>query len=222
MLKEEKFVIYFTSDLHFSHTNIIKHFLIFRFFNNADEMDEFLIKLWNKRVKSDDIVYDLGDFSFSMDYDRIFSILDRLNGKHKLILGNHDSLISTHKNELLRAKKQDGNTFLDEICEYKELELSWGGEKYLFILFHYPIAEWNKGEDASIHLYGHLHDKIANLQGKALNVGYDLHGKILSIDEILEFLQDIKPFAYGKKFSEKQQSVKTRAKSIKEFIVKNQ
>ena len=55
-------MIYYTSDLHLGHSNVIKH--CNRPFANADEMDTVLIKNWNDKVSRNDIVYIVGDFLF--------------------------------------------------------------------------------------------------------------------------------------------------------------
>ena len=44
------------------------------------------------------------------------SIFSKPNGKHVLVLGNHDEAIKKHKDELLAMKKQDGNALFEEIC----------------------------------------------------------------------------------------------------------
>ncbi|MEJ7707010.1 MAG: hypothetical protein WKF82_06805 [Nocardioidaceae bacterium] len=51
--------VYFTSDTHFSHANIIR--LCNRPFADVDEMDEAIIERWNATVTSADTVYHLGD-----------------------------------------------------------------------------------------------------------------------------------------------------------------
>ena len=51
--------VFFTSDLHFGHTNVIT--LDKRPFSSVEEMDEELIKRWNKKVGKGDLVYVLGD-----------------------------------------------------------------------------------------------------------------------------------------------------------------
>ena len=54
--------IWFTSDTHFFHNNIIDYCK--RPFVNAEEMNEYIIKQWNSVVKPQDEVYHLGDFAF--------------------------------------------------------------------------------------------------------------------------------------------------------------
>ena len=52
-------------------------------------MNETIISNWNNTVGQDDIVFHLGDFCLggSAEWTKI---LDRLNGKIYLIMGNHD------------------------------------------------------------------------------------------------------------------------------------
>ena len=56
------------------------------------------------------------------------------------------------------------------------------------VLFHYPICEWEGCHKGWYHLYGHLHDRLAPLKGRALNVGYDLHGRLLAAEDVERFL----------------------------------
>ena len=59
------------------------------------------------------------------------------------------------------------------------------------ILFHYPINEWDGCHKGWYHLYGHLHDRLAPLPGRALNVGFDLHGRFLSPQDIDTLLRPL-------------------------------
>lgn len=52
-------MIYFTSDLHFYHDNIIKH--TNRPYRGFEEMNKALVHNWNQRVGPQDEVYILGD-----------------------------------------------------------------------------------------------------------------------------------------------------------------
>ena len=80
--------IFIISDTHFGHENIIKY--CNRPFKDVKEMDETLIKNWNEVVSNKDTVLHLGDFGLG-NKEYIASIVNRLNGKKILILGNHDN-----------------------------------------------------------------------------------------------------------------------------------
>lgn len=79
--------VFFTSDTHFWHSNIIK--FCNRPFSSVAEMNDTIIDNWNSVVKENDIVFHLGDFGFcgSQQLKRIF---ERLNGNIHLVIGNHD------------------------------------------------------------------------------------------------------------------------------------
>ena len=78
---------FFTSDTHFNHANIIR--FCNRPFKDAEQMNEVMIANWNRVIGTDDTVFHLGDFCLggAVEWTKI---LDRLNGKIYLILGNHD------------------------------------------------------------------------------------------------------------------------------------
>ncbi len=81
--------IFITSDTHFGHENIIQY--CGRPFANAELMDEALIENWNKVVKPGDIVYHLGDVAMGRS-DNLSTIMARLNGSKRLVVGNHDDI----------------------------------------------------------------------------------------------------------------------------------
>lgn len=80
---------WFTADTHFGHTNIVKYQK--RPFKSVEQMDEIIIKKWNERVKPNDTVFHLGDFSFKGGYQKY---KQRLNGNIILLHGNHDDDVS--------------------------------------------------------------------------------------------------------------------------------
>lgn len=79
--------IFFIGDMHFMHRNIIKY--CNRPFSDIEDMTEKLIKNWNSVVGNNDIVYVVGDFALC-GKQKIIEICQRLNGRKRLILGNHD------------------------------------------------------------------------------------------------------------------------------------
>ena len=185
-------MVYFTSDIHFNHRNIIKYSPAFRNYESAEEMNEALITYWNSVVTPEDTVYDLGDISMIANTKKIVEIAKRLNGKHFLILGNHDHSIKKDKEKLIAMTKDDGNKMFEYIRDYKLL--TFPGIQ--IVLSHYPMAAWENQQNGSIMLHGHLHDYMTNVKGKILNVGFDLHGKILSLDEVVEFTKPLPTLPY--------------------------
>ena len=79
--------VFFTSDTHFNHNNIIQYCQ--RPFKSSDEMNEAMIDNWNSVVGEDDTVFHLGDFCLGCA-EEWNKTLNRLNGRIYLILGNHD------------------------------------------------------------------------------------------------------------------------------------
>ncbi|OWP26782.1 metallophosphoesterase [Eikenella corrodens] len=181
--------IFFTSDLHFSYKNIAKFCPQFRRFASVEEMDEHLVAMWNRTVSPEDEVYNLGDLSFSHDLKHITHLLSRLNGRHHLIFGNHDDLIQRHISRFFQTTKADGHPLLASAQPYLKLKLPEINNT--LILFHYPINEWDGCHKGWYHLYGHLHDRLAPLSGRALNVGFDLHGRFLSPQDIDTLLRPL-------------------------------
>ena len=137
-------MIYFTSDLHFYHKNIISH--TGRPFRNVDEMDEALVRNWNNTVMPDDDIYILGDVTMRGP-DAAYQMLSRLQGRKYLIRGNHDKFVEQ------QTWKQYSWIF-EWVKDYHELTI--GND--VFILCHYPFAEWNEFFRGSIDLHGHQHN----------------------------------------------------------------
>lgn len=79
--------IWFSSDQHFGHSNIID--FCDRPFDSVEHMDEILIKNWNSVVAADDLVYIVGDLCMG-EFSKTIKHVSRLNGRKVLIPGNHD------------------------------------------------------------------------------------------------------------------------------------
>ena len=156
--------IYFTSDHHFGHKNIIKFSK--RPFENIDEMDEILIQKWNEKVKPEDEVYYLGDLGLC-SISKMRKILERLNGKIYLINGNHESAA------------QGCSTRFEWIKDYHELVIKddeFERGKQLVVLFHYAIREWNASHWGTYHLYGHSHGSLSDdPTSLSFDIGVDCH-----------------------------------------------
>ncbi len=83
--------IYFQSDQHFSHENIIKYCQ--RPFASIEEMNQKIIENYINTITDNDIVFFLGDITIkrSSSFKPFLSdVLRKLPGEKHLILGNHD------------------------------------------------------------------------------------------------------------------------------------
>lgn len=140
--------LWFTSDNHFGHKNIITY--CGRPFDDVDDMTEQLINNWNNCVSEDDDVIMCGDFAW-YGITKCREILDRLNGKKWLFIGNHDDKKQMHKlveeGYLQYCDKYDLISVVgdDEIPEQK-----------LFIC-HYPMSDWDGKQRGSWMIHGHEH-----------------------------------------------------------------
>jgi calcineurin-like phosphoesterase family protein len=149
-------------------------------------MNEALIKNWNSCVSNTDQIYILGDFMFRASSADVENIISRLNGKKYLIKGNHDKFVED------RDFNRDN---FEWIKDYHVLHY----QKTKFVLFHYPIFEWDGYFGGSIHLYGHVHnsgnnikerEKFKVLGKRALNVGVDVNNFCpISIEKIVKEIQ---------------------------------
>ena len=78
--------VFFTSDLHFGHTNLC---LGLRQMSPV-ESDKLIIDNWNKVVTKRDVVYVLGDITME-NQNIIPQYIKQLNGRIIIVGGNHDN-----------------------------------------------------------------------------------------------------------------------------------
>ena len=146
---------YYISDLHFYHANMNTQ-MDQRGFASFEEMNEYMIEQWNQKVRKNDEVVILGDFSIAKG-EKTNELLQRLKGKKYLIVGNHD--------RFLNDKTFDRNLF-KWIEPYMELN----DNKRKVILSHYPVFCYNgqyrlndQREPKVYMLYGHVHNTFDEL-----------------------------------------------------------
>ena len=169
-------MIYFTSDLHFNHN---KEFVyVPRGFNSVQGMNDTLYENWNNIVTDNDDIYVLGDFFLGTDYDYIRNVLDNLNGRIHLVIGNHDT-----------PTKITEYTAWNNIVEISDaLRLRYKGRQ--FFLCHYPVITSYPEQDfnkAVINLFGHTHskDKFYENRYYMYNVAIDAHdNRPVSIEQV--------------------------------------
>lgn len=161
--------IFFTSDLHFCHN---KEFLYTpRGFTNVNDMNEAIVERWNKVVKPEDEVYNLGDFALN-DIDTALSYINRLHGKIYWIAGNHD----TKKKIDLITNNCDCVWYIGYADQIQF------DNKYNIYMSHYPTLTANfdqkKFSQHVIAVHGHTHQHGNWIDPKnpfTYHVGLDSH-----------------------------------------------
>lgn len=169
--------IYFVSDTHFGHKNVIKH--CGRPFESMEQMDQAMIDNWNKTVSRKDTIYHLGDLSFHNIHDTR-DIIKQLNGHKILIRGNHDRFSDI---DYLKMG-------FERVRDYEEIK--WNKRK--FILCHFPFLTWNGSHRGNLHLHGHCHGTLnhLNVGVPRIDVGVDnFDFAPIHVDKILELIGDI-------------------------------
>lgn len=158
--------IFFTSDQHFGHDNIIKY--CNRTFKTTNEMEDVLVKNWNSVVEKSDFVYVLGDFCWKKsECDRIKR---RLNGNKLFFRGNHDNY--------------PDNWLVMQTHEVKRPHRIW--------LSHYPHLEWPASYHGSWHLHGHCHGNLPeNPNSFIYDVGVDSNNFTpVSMNQIMYIMEN--------------------------------
>ena len=169
----------YIADLHLEHSNIIR--FDDRPFESVDEMNDTLIKNWNRVVKKGDTTYILGDFCWGKEPEWI-EILDKLNGNKVLIRGNHDL-------------KNMSRILKDKFLYIKDrYEISDFGKK--IIMSHYPELAYKSSYNPDVFmLYGHVHyftseaafvrKWVNELKNNHKN-GWDNRGQIINVGCMLK------------------------------------
>ena len=134
-----RFVI---SDWHFGHENSWKKFKRpdgspMRPFSSTEEMDETMIERHNSKVGPNDVVYMLGDVVINK---KSLHHVKRLNGKKRLVRGNHDIFKDADYREVGFESLYGVRVFVDQ-----------------FILSHIPLHPDCVTDRFKVNVHGHLH-----------------------------------------------------------------
>lgn len=167
-------MIWFTSDLHFGHANVITYCK--RPFQHVHHMNQELLNRWNESIQDDDVVYILGDLSM-MKPSSFIPFASGLRGQKILIRGNHDSYSAAQYHEM-------GFLVFDEA-----VITLWNRRVRLSHYPHWPrdAEEWDEPNlrfrerrpprDGKVLLHGHVHQywKIRKQEDSfEINVGVDV------------------------------------------------
>jgi calcineurin-like phosphoesterase family protein len=179
--------VYFTSDAHFFHANIIKYDK--RPFKDVYEMNDTIVENWNNKVSKDDIVFYLGDLSFEASGRRTNELVHDLNGTIHFIMGNHD-----HIRDIKALSR------FETINDYVELSVpdeDANRGKQQIMMMHYAMLSWDKAHHGAWALHGHEHGHLMKnpaydwyYKYKVLDVGSNMHNYTpLSYAELKEHMK---------------------------------
>lgn len=188
LLKNQR--LFFTSDTHYSHSNICEGVSKWsdksktRPYKTIDEMNSVIVNNINSVVGENDVLFHTGDWSFG-GLERIGEFRNRILCKNiHLVLGNHDHHIE---------KNKDGvRSLFSSVSHYQRLNVhKENGDKFHFILMHFPIASWDGMSDGVMHLHGHCHLDTSNRisDGRMMDVGMDGNGMFpISMEEVVRLI----------------------------------
>ena len=174
---------YFTSDIHFS--DIATFINDDRPFKNIKEFDEYIIKIWNKTMTKNDILYVVGDL---LDCDGpnyeswkdALKYVKRIKPQIVLIMGNNEDRIVDNffNGDFEQFRQYLLNAGIKEV--HKSLELKT--EKLNLYMTHNPV-DYKKG---FVNLVGHSHRSKGLWYSFGLSVSCDLnHYRPYTEDDLL-------------------------------------
>ena len=198
--------IFFTSDTHFGHANIINYSN--RPFKTIEEHDEVLINNINQMVGRRDFLYHLGDFCWGDTARKQIiiakDILSKINCKNiYLIVGNHDPRGNGGQpnEDFAKLFKSCVNYHVVRVPLTDDQDAALAAPRHQIILSHYAIRTWEGQHKGTYHLYGHSHATMPYDNTLSFDVGVDAIATSIGLDdpqnyrpissfEVVERLQD--------------------------------
>lgn len=176
--------IWFTSDNHIHHRNILKHcperqnICSAKDENDVEAWDKWMIDKWNSTIGKKDIVYILGDFIFGSQ-ESARKALQNLHGKKFLILGNHDKGVDKLENYFEQITQQ-------KLVTFKKSNFDFLDEDFQVFMCHYPMVTWASKHYGVINAHGHCHGRLDdyNEASTDLRVDVGIDGKLANFNFI--------------------------------------
>jgi calcineurin-like phosphoesterase family protein len=204
MLKSLKFntavqKVFFISDTHAYHK--LPDMLRKRGFDAPEENVEWTINRTNEFVSENDILINAGDLFLNATDELAANYLSRIKCNNIYMLwGNHPNpLHKVYKREL----ENQGHIGI-EIYPFRVGKLIFCGnylQLYInhqpVVVSHFPYYVWDGMKDGAIHVCGHSHGSCefshASLNdSKIVDVGWEVFGKPISFEELIEITKDKK------------------------------
>ena len=183
--------LWFMSDLHYNHENVIKFNR--RPFENVKEMNWHIEQELITKVGPGDILFDMGDLFWKTDETTMKNVISLASPKEWYkILGNHDNYNVYRKSYI--------GTLFTLLSDILEINVDHEGRNYKLTLCHYPMISWNGKARGTLMIHGHCHGNIDNIDTEStdlrVDVGFDgLLAKktgsfLISFEDILEYMKE--------------------------------
>lgn len=212
-VKSIPYNVYFISDLHLCHRNILKHskdrikVMGLKDENDIEGHDKYIIDMWLNTVKRGDHIYVLGDMILA-NREISLKILHKLKSKGchiHLIVGNHDKSI-------VKLTDMFDSIDLIKVVDFKKTVFPFLDNDFTCVMCHYPMKSWPRKPHGAVNLYGHVHDNSPwidiETDDLCLNVGLDTSFadyKLIPLEKIYEWYKNklggLKPEEYIEKIT---------------------
>jgi calcineurin-like phosphoesterase family protein len=148
--------IFFTSDYHIYHQNIL-HLGKGRPFASVEEMHAAIADRHNAVVRPGDKVYNFGDLALKCTWEQAHAFRQRLLGQQHFLFGNHDNvawdLIRMVPDCFVWAKGDPDSpgSYVLRLKGYDVPKIQIG---------HFAQRTWTSSHKGSWNLYGHSHNQL--------------------------------------------------------------
>jgi calcineurin-like phosphoesterase family protein len=150
--------VWFTSDYHIYHENILK-LGKGRPFSCVEEMHAVIADRHNAVVRPGDKVYNFGDFALKCTWEQAYAFRQRLLGQQHFLFGNHDhvadEMIKNNPGCFVWAKGDPDSGGMHH------LKLK-GYDVPKITICHYAMQTWPGSYGGAWQLYGHSHGMLAD------------------------------------------------------------
>lgn len=168
--------LWFISDLHLGHENIItfKNYdgSLMRPFDTIEKMHQCIFDRWNETVKPGDKIYVLGDLAFGKRGMEVLHSMQKLPGRKRAVLGNHD-----------RFHHMVYGQVFQEIFGLRQINGLWAS--------HAPLHPASiRGRNAIGNVHGHLHNNIVGEPGYRNVCCERVQFTPINYDEVVRNIED--------------------------------
>ncbi|GAP78586.1 phosphohydrolase [Brachybacterium sp. SW0106-09] len=200
---------FFTADTHFGHRLMALHRGHAPGADSRDDValehvrthDEDIVASWNSVVSAGDVVWHLGDLTVKHTAE-IADTLRRLNGRIRLVVGNHDRAHPHFRERAITAQQELLRNGIEYVCTAARVTVPGGNSGRIpVMLSHFPYRTasqddrrfhvWQLEDSDDWLLHGHTHSHVAMHAElpRQIHVGWDAWRRPVSEVEILRLIR---------------------------------